>query len=76
MFEQLSSSVRRFTDAATSSDQDHSAAPLVRLADGSEDHPVAVAHSDIAMLRGVTAAAADVNECTCPAACERDHANE
>ena len=49
--------------------------PLVRLGDGT-DAPVAVAHSDIASLRGVTDAAADVSECTCPEPCERDHANE
>ena len=56
--------------------QDQSAVPLVRLSDGSEEHPVAVAQTDIGMLRGVSDAAADVAECTCPEPCERDHANE
>jgi hypothetical protein len=27
-------------------------------------------------LRGISDAAADVSECACPEACERDHANE
>jgi hypothetical protein len=31
---------------------------------------------DIGALRGVTEAAADLAECTCPGPCERDHANE
>jgi hypothetical protein len=31
---------------------------------------------DIGALRGVTEAAADLSECTCPEPCERDHANE
>ena len=74
MFEQLSESVRRFA-SASSSESDRSAEPLVRLGDGS-DHPVAVAQTDIGMLRGVSDAAADVAECTCPEPCERDHANE
>ncbi|CAN5771417.1 hypothetical protein BH23CHL7_BH23CHL7_05640 [soil metagenome] len=30
----------------------------------------------IASLRGISDAAADVAECTCPEPCERDHANE
>ena len=34
------------------------------------------AQRDIGMLRGVTPAAADTAECTCPEPCERDHANE
>lgn len=72
MLEQLTSSVRRLT----ASSRGREIQPLVRLGDGSEDHPVHVAHGDLAMLRGVTDAAADVNECTCPEPCERDHANE
>jgi hypothetical protein len=32
--------------------------------------------AEIASLRGVTDAAADVSECVCPEPCERDHANE
>ena len=75
MFEQLSSSVRRFAAAADPIESDRSSVPLVGLGDGTE-HPVAAAQTDIAMLRGVSDAAADVAECTCPEPCERDHANE
>jgi hypothetical protein len=32
--------------------------------------------AEIESLRGVSSAAADVAECTCPEPCERDHANE
>lgn len=39
-------------------------------------HPVLVRQAEIDSLRGVTPAAADVSECTCPETCERDHANE
>jgi hypothetical protein len=74
MLHQLTASVRRFTAGSLPRGTD--AAPLVRLADGSEDHPVAVANSDIGMLRGVSTSAADVSECVCPESCERDHANE
>ena len=49
--------------------------PLVRV-DDVKDATLAVAHTDIASLRGVTDSAADVSECTCPEPCERDHANE
>ena len=73
MFQQLSASVRRFTAPVVRGRS--SAAPLVRLGEGT-DHPVHLAHSDIAMLRGVTNASADVTECACPEQCERDHANE
>ena len=31
---------------------------------------------EIASVRGVSEAAAEVEECACPAFCERDHANE
>ena len=75
MFQPLTSSMRRFAAAVTPSESDRSSAPLVGHADGS-DHPVVVAQSDIAMLRGVSDAAADMAECTCPEPCERDHANE
>jgi hypothetical protein len=70
MLEQLTASVRRFTTPS------RDAQPLVRMGESSEDHPVHLAHADLAMLRGVTNAAADINECTCPEPCERDHANE
>jgi hypothetical protein len=72
MLHQLTSTARRLASPRSSRE---SAAPLVRTGDGSE-HPVAVAQTDIGMLRGVTDAAADVSECACPAPCERDHANE
>lgn len=74
MLQQLSASVRRWTTASLPHGRE-AAVPLVRLGDGSAD-AVAIAQSDIGMLRGVTAAAADVSECTCPDPCERDHANE
>ena len=73
MLQQLTASVRRFTAPVRGRG---AAAPLVRLGDDVDDHRVATAHSDIAMLRGVTNATADVAECTCPEPCERDHANE
>ena len=73
MLQQLTASVRRLTTPVGRGRS--AAAPLVRLGDGT-DQPVALAHSDIAMLRGVTNASADVTECTCPDTCERDHANE
>ncbi len=72
MFQQLTSTARRLASPRASRE---STAPLVRTGDGSE-HPIAVAQTDIAMLRGVTDAAADVAECACPGPCERDHANE
>jgi hypothetical protein len=74
MLQQLTASVRRLTTTIPRGGN-ASATPLVRLGDGS-DAPVAVAQTDIGMLRGVTDAAADVSECTCPEQCERDHANE
>jgi hypothetical protein len=72
MLQQLTASVRRFTGTSAASE---TRAPLVRLGDGSDD-AVAVAQTDIGMLRGVTNAAADTADCTCPEPCERDHANE
>jgi hypothetical protein len=38
--------------------------------------PMLERQAEMGSLRGVTVAAADVNECTCPEPCERDHANE
>ena len=69
MLEQLTASVRR------------RAATLIHGDSGQSDdsalaHPVLVRQAEIDSLRGVTAAAADVSECTCPEPCERDHANE
>ena len=75
MLDQLTSSVRRLTGTADQSETYRSNVPSVTMGEGS-DHPVDAAHSDIAMLRGVSDAAADVAECTCPDPCERDHANE
>ena len=75
MFEQLTSSVRRLAGADSLNESDRSSVPLVGVGDGS-DHPVVAAQADIGMLRGVSDAAADVAECTCPEPCERDHANE
>jgi hypothetical protein len=74
MLTHLTASVRRWTNPLILRGSD--AAPLVRLADGSEDPATHVAQTDIGMLRGVTSSAADVSECTCPEPCERDHANE
>ena len=37
---------------------------------------LAASMGDTGALRGLTDAAADVAECTCPEPCERDHANE
>ena len=50
---------------------EHAAAAEVQPID-----PVLARQDEINSLRGVTPAAADVNECTCPEPCERDHANE
>lgn len=69
MFEQFSSSVRRLTRT------ERAASPLVRVGDAPQD-AVMAAQSDIAMLRGVSGAAADTSDCVCPESCERDHANE
>lgn len=74
MFEQLSQSVRRLAGAPPISDNSQPA-PLVRLGDIPAD-AVHAAQVDIGSLRGMTPAAADVADCTCPEPCERDHANE
>ena len=75
MLQELSTSIRQLARGAVWSTNARRAEPLVRVGDGSAE-ALAVAQSDIAMLRGVTLAAADVAHCTCPEACERDHANE
>lgn len=71
MLEQLSVSVRRraaaFIKPGYAGDQPN---------DSAIAHPVLVRQAEIDSLRGVTPAAADVSECTCPEPCERDHANE
>jgi hypothetical protein len=71
MIQELTASVRRWAGIPESRVE----TPLVRL-DDAQRATLATAHSDIASLRGVTGAAADVAECACPEACERDHANE
>jgi hypothetical protein len=47
-----------------------------RPIDSAADDPVLARQAEIGSLRGVTPAAADQSECTCPEPCERDHANE
>ena len=37
---------------------------------------IASTSAELESLRGVSSAAADLAECTCPEPCERDHANE
>ena len=71
MLEQITSSIRRWTSSLSGAGRP----PLVRLGNGFEN-AVAAAQTDIGSLRGVTRAAADTSACTCPDACERDHANE
>ena len=73
MLQELTTSVRRW--ARLVGDSNSERAPLVRVGATSDD-AVAEAQTDIGMLRGVTVAAADTAECTCPEPCERDHANE
>ncbi len=75
MFELFTVPVRRWTAAAQQAAR-RSRLPLVRIGQEGSADAVAVAHTDIGMLRGVTSAAADTSACTCPDACERDHANE
>lgn len=71
MIQELTASVRRWAGIP-----EHRAdTPLVRVGESAHD-VVRTAQTDIASLRGVTPAAADVADCTCPETCERDHANE
>lgn len=72
MFEQLSGSIRRLARGGQWGPAPD--APLIRVGHGPTD--IAMAQGDIAMLRGVSSATADVADCTCPESCERDHANE
>ena len=72
MLQELTTSVRRWARFSAGGSEP---APLVRLGETPDD-AVAAAQTDIGMLRGVTPAAADTAECTCPEPCERDHANE
>jgi len=67
VLEQLTASVRRRAATLIHGDQSD---------DSALAHPVLVRQAEIDSLRGVTPAAADVSECTCPEPCERDHANE
>jgi hypothetical protein len=75
MLDQLTVSVRRLARSGLPGAAKRLSVPLVRVSAG-HNQVLAVAQGDIAMLRGVTDAAADVADCTCPDACERDHANE
>jgi hypothetical protein len=70
MLQELTASVRRW--AGISPNQ---RAPLVRVGENPQG-ALDVAHVDLGSLRGLTAAAADQADCTCPEPCERDHANE
>lgn len=71
MLQQLTLSVRR--QAAALFDRRFDATPVDQAL---QDDPVLARQAEIGSLRGVTPAAADVSECTCPEPCERDHANE
>jgi hypothetical protein len=71
VLEQLTLSVRRRAAALINPDTQNAQA-----IDSAIAHPVLVRQAEIDSLRGVTPAAADVSECTCPEPCERDHANE
>jgi hypothetical protein len=71
VLQQLTDSVRRRAAALINHGHDPSQ-PI----DSARAHPVLMRQAEIDSLRGVTPAAADVSECTCPGPCERDHANE
>ncbi len=71
MIQQLTLSVRRQAAALFGDRPDSHSAK-----DARPDDPVLARQAEIGSLRGVTPAAADVSECTCPEPCERDHANE
>jgi hypothetical protein len=70
VLQELTTSVRRRAAALINPDI------TSPTADSAIAHPVLVRQAEIDSLRGVTPAAADVSECTCPEQCERDHANE
>jgi hypothetical protein len=70
MIQELTASVRRWAGMPTNQPE-----PLVRFGDKPED-AMDLAHADLGSLRGMTPAAADQAQCTCPESCERDHANE
>lgn len=72
MLEQLTTSIRRRAVGAL----DPRGEFTLRDADVMADHPVVTRHNELDSLRGVTLAAADTAQCTCPEHCERDHANE
>jgi len=55
---------------------DYSVPPQSALADAPVAGVTMPSVEEIASVRGVTDAAAEVQECACPAFCERDHANE
>jgi hypothetical protein len=72
MLEQLTTSIRRRAVEAL----DPRGEFALRETDVLDDHPVVVRQNELGSLRGVTPAAADTADCTCPEPCERDHANE
>ena len=71
MLQQLTLSMRRQAAALFDRRADARPAELPLV-----DDPVLARQAEIGSLRGVTPAAADTSECTCPEPCERDHANE
>jgi hypothetical protein len=71
VLQQLSFTVRRRAAALINPRHDQT-----ETDDSAIAHPVLARHAELDSLRGVTPAAADVSECTCPEPCERDHANE
>jgi hypothetical protein len=70
VLQELTHSVRRRAAALINRGYDSN------RSDSAIAHPVLVRQAELDSLRGVTPAAADVSECTCPEPCERDHANE
>jgi hypothetical protein len=75
VLDQLTTSIRRRAVAALDPRQEFGVRDEAARREAA-DHPVISRQAEIGMLRGVTTAAADVSECTCPGPCERDHANE
>jgi hypothetical protein len=70
MLQELTASVRRWAGLPIST---KATKPAVGDA---PPNAVFFPHEYVESLRGLTSAAADQAECTCPEACERDHANE
>jgi hypothetical protein len=70
MLQELTASVRRWAGLPVTDSP-----ALARLGD-KPANAVLVPQTDVESLRGVTSSAADQQPCSCPDACERDHANE